>query len=1047
MIKNLFTIFVLLIQIHVASAQYRCIPHLDEYGSPGDVLGHAQYDDYYSIGFGYSSTPVWSGLQSIGFPFYFNGQQFTKYKISSTGVLTFDTLASAVPPLNNNILPDPQIPDKSICIRGVGAINAGSQVKRANTVNYSGSIPCQQHWIFFYNYSDSITTPGGVVNMAIVLEKNTNNIYIVDIAHSQGYNPSLTLGVQIDNTTAYMAPGCPNITPLSLSPAPYYTGTVYYTFIPGANSLNTDGTIVESSIQTYSKITDAPFAVQAEFRNLGTDTVHSFQLHYNINGGSTYTASFSGLNLGCGRTQWFNFNNPFNPPVAGNYNLDFWVDNLNGAIDDDPTNDHFYKQIYVASTLPPRKVMFEEFKGDGCGSSGYYTVRYDSLLGLNPNKVSSIKYECYFPTVLGFFGSQDRLNFYNHWGAPFAFANGVMLKTFGNNWQGCPWNATQSLIDSLYNLPGLFYIQPQLNLNGFTVTISGAVTSAVDFIQGTHCKINIALVEDTIIFATPQGNSYETNFYNTTRKLLPSGKGVYIGTPHLGQIDSLNYSLLLTDTTVNLSRLKVVVFVQDSITKEIYQVAETPPIIDCPAVINKTYHHICQYDSIYILGQWVSYSGNYSSVFTNSNGCDSLQMDVIKRHTLNCSIQYTTWNGYQFLQNTGYSPNYSPSTDIITYQWYDITNQQIIPGANGSTWVATYSGDFACIVSNQVGCTDTSNIVNVHCSNAFNNYVGICQGDSVQVGNHWYSIAGNYSDTLMSIAGCDSVVNTQLYVSTMNNVVNVWGTQLSVFNSNCTYQWIDCNTGLTLPVTTYSMVGTYPGSYKVIITNINGCILESACTPTALICPYYNIQQYPSICAGDSLAVGNIWHSTAGYYVDTLEALWGCDSIIRTQLYVTNINTTINVNGNYLYSPNGNFSYTYEWIDCNTGVSFPDSMSSFLPPYSGSFKAVITSTLNNCSAETNCIPMVITTINDRQSDQGFLLSPNPTNDETTLILNKNPDKAMIQITDLNGNNIQQINVLGTKTVISLVDYSAGVYYVKLFENNCFKSAQKVVLIK
>jgi hypothetical protein len=250
-----------------------------------------------------------------------------------------------------------------------------------------------------------------------------------------------------------------------------------------------------------------------------------------------------------------------------------------------------------------------------------------------------------------------------------------------------------------------------------------------------------------------------------------------------------------------------------------------------------------------------------------------------------------------------------------------------------------------------------------------------------------------------------------------------------------------------MPSTGYSMVGTYPGSYKVIITNNYGCSFESACTPTALICPYYNLQQYQYICAGDSLAVGNVWHSTAGYYVDTLEANWGCDSIIRTQLYVTNTNTTININGNYLYSPNGNFSYTYEWIDCNTGFSFPDSTSAFLPPYSGSFKAVITSTVNNCSAESNCIPMVITALNDRQNIQGFFLSPNPTNDETTLTLNQNLDKAVIQISDLNGKNLQQINVLGTKTVISLVDYAAGVYYIKLFENNCFISAQKVIVIR
>jgi hypothetical protein len=91
--------------------------------------------------------------------------------------------------------------------------------------------------------------------------------------------------------------------------------------------------------------------------------------------------------------------------------------------------------------------------------------------------------------------------------------------------------------------------------------------------------------------------------------------------------------------------------------------------------------------------------------------------------------------------------------------------------------------------------------------------------------------------------------------------------------------------------------------------------------------------------------------------------------------------------------------------------------------------------------------MVITALNDTQNDQGFFLSPNPTNDETTLILNKNPDKAVLQITDLSGKNLQQINVLGSKTVISLVDYPAGIYFIKLFENNFFMSAQKVIVIR
>jgi len=44
-------------------------------------------------------------------------------------------------------------------------------------------------------------------------------------------------------------------------------------------------------------------------------------------------------------------------------------------------------------------------------------------------------------------------------------------------------------------------------------------------------------------------------------------------------------------------------------------------------------------------------------------------------------------------------------------------------------------------------------------------YPEICQGETFTTGNHIYSIAGNYKDTLLTYTGCDSIVNTNLTVT------------------------------------------------------------------------------------------------------------------------------------------------------------------------------------------------------------------------------------------------------------------------------------------
>lgn len=113
-----------------------------------------------------------------------------------------------------------------------------------------------------------------------------------------------------------------------------------------------------------------------------------------------------------------------------------------------------------------------------------------------------------------------------------------------------------------------------------------------------------------------------------------------------------------------------------------------------------------------------------------------------------------------------------------------------------------------------------------------NQNVNLCFGDKYIIGPKIYSVAGNYSDTLVSAAGCDSIVNTVL---TFKNPIDVSVTQniitLTPLNTNAgSYQWVDCNNNYAILIgeTAQSFTAVQNGDYAVIITE-NSCADTSAC--------------------------------------------------------------------------------------------------------------------------------------------------------------------------------------------------------------------------
>lgn len=1011
-------------------------------------------DDYSNFGNNFSLIPVWNPIQQINFPFYFNGQLETAFKVSSTGILTFDTLATTAPAAMHATLPQSQIPDKSICLLGLNATFSNSYHSYIrysfDQVNYQTSVPSKQLWIMFGNYTDTVTNSYyRITSWSIVLEEHTNNIYFVEQLTGTDIHLALTLGIQTDSATAFMAPGSPFITSHTLGNK-YSSDNVYYAFIPG-NEINNDGIVLYSGLQNYQRITDAPFTVRPEFRNMGSDTIHSLRLNYKINGGVVFSESFSGLNIACGAAQSFNMSSMWNPSNTGVYQLDSWADNLNGGADGDTSNDHFLQHIYVAPVLPARRIMFEEFKGTWCMWSGAYNHQYDSLISANSNKASSIKYE---HSGYGFgLDDQDywgRQNFYSVWAIPTSYMNGKLVTTdsahFWPGFPGCPWNVTQEIIDSLYNLPGLFYIHPQLTLNGFTASVTASVTSAVNFQTMANCKIYVSIFEDTIAFSAPIGNSQESLFVNTSMKMLADAYGTYIGAPGIGHVDSINFSYSITDTAVNLSRLHVVVFVQDTVTKEIYQCGESPATIICTPVYHATRYDFCDGDSAYVNGIWRKESGTYPVFYTGANGCDSLQINIVRNHGMFSYIYASAGNITTF---SGFGDT------STSFCWYDYLNQMAIPATFGtyhfvSPFHPTHSGLYSLVLNDQLGCSDTSNIV-FSCS-ADSSYTGfihhtLCPGDSIQIGGYWFPSYGNQINET-NVYGCDSIINVQIDLDYVNTNLLLDHYLISASSNFASYQWYNCASSDPIAgATNYFFIGdqVYGGSYYCMITSYNGCSQSSECVTVQAPCPQL-INRNRVLCDNDSVYFGSNWYSQQGTYIDSLIAVTGCDSIVTLHVYHLYIDSTLTINDDTMNAVAGYYNYT--WIDCITNSQVSSSGSPiFIANVSGSYAVIIVDSYG-CWARSVCTPVVITSLPEKAEDYRAELFPNPASDFTKLVFSGDVKNPSVDLVDLDGRILRSYSAIKNKlTSIDLENLSSGIYYVKVYNGNELLAIKLLAVIK
>ena len=148
--------------------------------------------------------------------------------------------------------------------------------------------------------------------------------------------------------------------------------------------------------------------------------------------------------------------------------------------------------------------------------------------------------------------------------------------------------------------------------------------------------------------------------------------------------------------------------------------------------------------------------------------------------------------------------------------------------------VYTTTGIYEDILTSVDGCDSiVSTELNVIGTDSYEYTEIICPGQVVVVGDSEYSEAGTYTDIFDTDAGCDSIVVTTVIVEDGVGDYGIDGDGDGLYvlaDGIATYQWITCDPYEIIPGEEFwFFTPPGPGQYAVIVSNEDGCVDTSDC--------------------------------------------------------------------------------------------------------------------------------------------------------------------------------------------------------------------------
>ncbi|MFT3908742.1 MAG: gliding motility-associated C-terminal domain-containing protein [Ferruginibacter sp.] len=375
-------------------------------------------------------------------------------------------------------------------------------------------------------------------------------------------------------------------------------------------------------------------------------------------------------------------------------------------------------------------------------------------------------------------------------------------------------------------------------------------------------------------------------------------------------------------------------------------------------------------------GTIVTHWGTYNDTIRNVNGCDSVVSTVTVGVSAFVSYSSTTaqlcpGGTYTLPNGTVVSVPGTYFTDTVrtvgtgcdsiihfiqlrllvaSYRDVYIRTCANQPYQLPSGTIVTGPGNFSDTLRSRGGCD--SIITRYHLSILLVTHLPnlpaqICSGQSYHLPSGTVvNTAGVYIDTVRAVGGCDSVIRTITLTVVPASLVNT-AAQI------CSGQSYHLPSGHNVNTT---------GVYSDTLRSVSGC--DSIITTVTLsVIPGSYINTAAQICSGQTytLSSGTVVNTAGTYYVDTIRSVTGCDSIIHTVTLsvfpVSHVNTTAQIcSGQVYHLPSGAIvNTTGIYADTTRSVNTCDSIITIV-----NLSVVTTNILNTaaqiCSGQTYTLP-------------------------------------------------------------------------------------------
>ncbi|MBX7162568.1 MAG: gliding motility-associated C-terminal domain-containing protein [Saprospiraceae bacterium] len=189
------------------------------------------------------------------------------------------------------------------------------------------------------------------------------------------------------------------------------------------------------------------------------------------------------------------------------------------------------------------------------------------------------------------------------------------------------------------------------------------------------------------------------------------------------------------------------------------------------------------------------------------------------------------------------------------------------------------SGKYKVNLKNNVGCDSIIDLnLRLIPESKSTLQFDVCEGDSLLVGNQFYSAAGIYTQKYLSSQLCDSTVYIEISAISKSFGSN----ELTLCEGDT--NWVN---GIT-----YNSVGTFSQKLK----SYKNC--DSILTVNVKMIPDSRAEANYTLCEGDTLWVNQSAYFKAGDYVDNLISYQNCDSIVIVHIktILCNIPAVVDVN-------------------------------------------------------------------------------------------------------------------------------------------------------